>query len=124
MLHFAPACSQVCEKFALHPYNEAVAAEHTAECTSRHARLAARTRSARIECAVCLEPVLGKASPADRKFGLMACDHAFCLACIRSWRATTGVDVDSVSARYNIFTQHNYFAAHLTIRDLINSLLT
>ena len=39
-----------------------------------------------------------QAAPAERRFGLLDCDHAFCLACIRGWRAHTegGADVASV----------------------------
>ena len=45
--------------------------------------------SADVECAICLERVLGTRG---RKFGLLEnCEHAFCLACIRSWRATAEV---------------------------------
>ena len=50
-----------------------------------------------MECSICLERVLEKAHPAERKFGLLACDHAFCLPCIRNWRqhVTGGADVES-----------------------------
>ena len=36
----------------------------------------------------------------ERKFGLLSCDHAFCLGCIRNWRNNTtgGVDIDAVRA--------------------------
>lgn len=40
--------------------------------------------------------VLSHANPADRKFGLLACDHAFCLGCIRTWRSTGTADIDTV----------------------------
>lgn len=48
---------------------------------------------------MCLERVLQKAEARERKFGLMACEHAFCLGCIRSWRQKTDgpADLDSVS---------------------------
>ena len=35
--------------------------------------------------------------PEQRKFGLMGCDHCFCLGCIRSWRSQSGADLDTVS---------------------------
>ena len=42
--------------------------------------------SANLECAVCLEVVLS-VRLADRRFGLLnACDHCFCLNCIRRLR--------------------------------------
>ena len=52
-----------------------------------------------MECGICLEPVLGKATPGERKFGLLTgCDHPFCLRCIREWRQKTdaGADLDTV----------------------------
>lgn len=43
--------------------------------------------SATLECAVCLEVVMTRPRLADRRFGLLnACDHCFCLGCIRGWR--------------------------------------
>ena len=35
-------------------------------------------------------------SPEHRKFGLMGCDHCFCLGCIRNWRSQSGADLDTV----------------------------
>ncbi|KAG2500275.1 hypothetical protein HYH03_001853 [Edaphochlamys debaryana] len=77
---------EFCHKHRIHPYNVEEAAEHRATCRLRHERLEARLRSADVECGICLEPVMSKASVADRRFGLLACDHPFCLACIRAWR--------------------------------------
>ena len=57
-------------------------------CPGRHAPCCALSRiprtppacSAAVECGICLEPVLGKAAPGDRKFGLLTgCDHPFCV---------------------------------------------
>ncbi len=42
-----------------------------------------------------MEQVLSKPQAADRRFGLLACEHAFCLRCIRSWRRNRTADVDS-----------------------------
>jgi E3 ubiquitin-protein ligase makorin len=56
--------------------------------TAREERAARLAASACIECNVCLEMVLSKPTPAERRFGLLpSCWHAFCLACIRGWRA-------------------------------------
>jgi len=57
---------------------------------SRRAQRASRlAASAAVECAVCLELVLSKPVASERRFGLLpACSHAFCLACIRAWRAS------------------------------------
>ncbi|GIL49837.1 hypothetical protein Vafri_6155 [Volvox africanus] len=77
---------EICQKFTIHPYNAEAAEEHRTACQLRHERLEARLRSGEVECGICLERVLSKSSVAERRFGLMSCDHAFCLACIRSWR--------------------------------------
>ena len=51
--------------------------------------------SSQVECGICLERVLSKVNPADRRFGLLNCDHAFCLKCIRGWRANGSADLDT-----------------------------
>jgi len=89
---------ETCEKYALHPTDGTQRAQHTEECTKRHERLAARARSAAVECGICLERVLEKSNLSDRRFGLLACDHPFCLPCIRNWRSKNDdgtVDVDT-----------------------------
>ncbi len=87
---------EICESYALNPMDENEAQQHIAECSARHERLRARARSVHVECCICLERVLEKAG-GDRKFGLLSCDHAFCLTCIRNWRSNLGggADVDS-----------------------------
>ena len=60
---------------------------------ARAARSEALLQSAGVECAVCLEVVLSKPTPAERRFGLLeACSHAFCLPCIRGWRSGAASD--------------------------------
>ena len=46
-----------------------------------------------------LSPGLRSRSPGLLQFGLMACEHPFCLGCIRNWRQKVDgpADVDSVS---------------------------
>ncbi len=90
--------AQTCERFALHPTDAGARAEHAAQCVARHRRLASLAASREVECGICLERVLQKSASAERRFGLLECEHAFCLACIRSWRANTdsGADVSSV----------------------------
>ena len=85
-----------CGRHALHPADERAAAAHEAECAARHERLAARSRTAALECGICLERVMGKADPAARRFGLLNCEHCFCLPCIRSWRQEGEVDTETV----------------------------
>lgn len=89
----------MCGKHALHRTDATERADHVEECTARHERLAARARSEDVECGICLERVLEKQPMGSRKFGLLACDHSFCLGCIKAWRAKSDgvVDVDTVS---------------------------
>ena len=89
---------QSCGRHCLHPHNAQEREQHQQECQARGRRRAALHASREVECAICLERVLDKASPADRQFGLLDCEHAFCLHCIRGWRAHVegGADLDSV----------------------------
>lgn len=70
-----------------------------AAAASRAEREAALARSSEVECCVCLEVVLQKPQAAQRRFGLLSgCNHAFCVACIRDWRAGGVADVASAKA--------------------------
>ncbi|RUS28087.1 hypothetical protein BC938DRAFT_482342 [Jimgerdemannia flammicorona] len=42
-----------------------------------------------VECGICMEKVMQKR---DAKFGLLNCEHAFCLQCIRQWRSNNTLD--------------------------------
>lgn len=89
----------------LHPEDAQQRVAHEAECAAREERWRAVRASADVECSICLERVLGTASggldgeeddgvgPAVApKFGVMeACDHPFCLSCIRAWRGGDAV---------------------------------
>mmetsp|Transcript_30105 Transcript_30105/g.53835 ORF Transcript_30105/g.53835 Transcript_30105/m.53835 type:complete len:240 (-) Transcript_30105:130-849(-) len=87
---------EVCNKCIIHPYRPEEAQEHITQCKLRKQRADAYLRGADVECAICLEKVLSKPSASERKFGLMNCEHAFCLNCIRGWRSQySGVDVDT-----------------------------
>ena len=45
-----------------------------------------------------MEKVLSKLNPADRRFGLLQCDHHFCIRCIREWRSAGEADITAVRA--------------------------
>ena len=93
---------QTCWKWCLHPYNSEAAQEHKAVCTARAHREANRQLVAEQECAICLETISEKPS-SDQRFGLLSCQHCFCLRCIRQARAQNAdrLDADSVSANCN-----------------------
>ena len=42
--------------------------------------------------------VLSNPDPTNRKFGLLACEHPFCLPCIRGWRQTGEADTETVGS--------------------------
>jgi E3 ubiquitin-protein ligase makorin len=70
-----------------------------AHAAVREDRSAALARSADVECCICLEAVLQKATHSERRFGLLSgCNHAFCLACIRDWRAGGAAALPSAKA--------------------------
>ena len=81
----------------LHPYDAQKAEAHRSECSDLAAKLAKRVRDSSVECAICYEKVLAKPQMSQRRFGLMPCEHPFCLSCIRNWRATGEVDAKTVS---------------------------
>lgn len=82
-------------------------------CQQNSKHLEALRRSQEIECSVCLERVLSKPAPAERKFGLLSeCDHPFCVSCIRNWRSSSpssGMDVNSALRACPICRKLSYF---------------
>ncbi|KAI3739986.1 hypothetical protein L2E82_30401 [Cichorium intybus] len=102
-----------CRKQCLHPFRPDEREEHKIGCEKKHKHLEALKHSQEIECSVCLERVLSKATPAERKFGLLSeCDHPFCISCIRNWRSsspTSGMDVNSALRSCPICRKLSYF---------------
>lgn len=89
---------QTCGKWCLHPYNKSEEKQHMEICTARAQRGQSRQITAEQECGICLEPIRDKPVP-QQKFGLLSCQHCFCLGCLRGWRAQRdGNIVDSVSS--------------------------
>jgi E3 ubiquitin-protein ligase makorin len=93
---------QVCGKHALHPDIPEDAEAHTKACKAREERLNKQPAAAELECAICLEKVLSKENASERKFGLLSCEHPFCLPCIRDWRrqVASAAVLDTVSTLY------------------------
>jgi E3 ubiquitin-protein ligase makorin len=89
--------SQVCNQHVIHPTDAKKAQAHRDDCRALVAKLARRVRDSSIECGICLEKVMTKAEMSQRRFGLMACEHPFCLGCIRNWRSTGEVNAKTVS---------------------------
>jgi E3 ubiquitin-protein ligase makorin len=87
---------ETCNHYALHPVDTTAREAHVVECRARHERLEAIRRSAHVECGICMEKIAEKSIPSERRFGLLNCEHAFCLSCIRNWRQqyATGADVE------------------------------
>jgi hypothetical protein len=91
---------KVCRRALIHPYDTAASDAHREACGRARQRAVARARSRHVECAICLERVLDKELPQDRKFGLMTgCDHAFCLGCIREWRGQAAQAAQAAAAQ-------------------------
>ena len=108
---------ETCSHYALHPTDIAAREAHVSECRARHDRLEAIRRSAHVECGICIEKVTEKPPPADRRFGLLNCEHPFCLSCIRSWRQqyTGGADVEQALRTCPICREPTHFITPSTV---------
>lgn len=73
-----------CLLHVLHPTDMERNEEHLYECLSKPESVPI-AKLHQIQCGLCNEPVLQKIDP---RFGLLNCNHAFCLTCIRNWRST------------------------------------
>ncbi|CAG8534429.1 810_t:CDS:2 [Cetraspora pellucida] len=76
-----------CLKLVLHPHLTPEEHQvHINECFSKQIQVTDGIRPEDIECGICFEKVLLKD---DARFGLLNCEHAFCLQCIRQWRSSS-----------------------------------
>eukprot|EP00160_Parvularia_atlantis_P000159 Unigene10130_Nuclearia_a/m.30929 Unigene10130_Nuclearia_a/g.30929 ORF Unigene10130_Nuclearia_a/g.30929 Unigene10130_Nuclearia_a/m.30929 type:complete len:348 (+) Unigene10130_Nuclearia_a:123-1166(+) len=110
-LHGLP-CPQ-CHRNVLHPFSAAENQRHAEQCMPGVDDTGA-------ECSICLERVLSKPDP---RFGLLMCDHVFCLECIRNWRGTTTASAESAQqhrscplcrvASHHVVPSQRFFAAGL-----------
>ncbi|KAI9033325.1 hypothetical protein DFJ74DRAFT_601162 [Hyaloraphidium curvatum] len=83
-----------CHRAVLHPADSA--AEHQAhifECEktvgANEDAKAKLEASKSLECGICFTEVMSRKDP---RFGLLRCEHAFCIECIRGWRSTHAQD--------------------------------
>ncbi|XP_013786670.1 probable E3 ubiquitin-protein ligase makorin-1 [Limulus polyphemus] len=83
----------ICGRDILHPQDEKQRNQHRDECLKELERdmeiSFAIQRSVGKCCGICMETVLDKQPPKERRFGILEkCNHVFCLSCIRKWRST------------------------------------
>lgn len=71
-----------CGLFALHPTREKEKLSHIQSCIQQQSS----GPNLAIECGVCYERIAAKD---DARFGLMNCEHTFCLSCVKTWRSQT-----------------------------------
>ncbi|XP_041807879.1 probable E3 ubiquitin-protein ligase makorin-2 [Chelmon rostratus] len=84
---------EVCGLQVLHPHDPEQRRAHEKMCllafeVDMEKAFAAQLSQDKV-CSICMEVVVQKANPSDRRFGILSsCCHTFCLACIRQWRCT------------------------------------
>ncbi|XP_072237489.1 E3 ubiquitin-protein ligase makorin-2 [Leuresthes tenuis] len=83
----------VCGLQVLHPHDPEQRKAHEKMCmlafeADMEKAFAAQLSQDKV-CSICMELVVQKQNPSDRRFGILSsCCHIFCLACIRQWRCT------------------------------------
>ncbi|XP_068451341.1 E3 ubiquitin-protein ligase makorin-2 [Clinocottus analis] len=84
---------EVCGLHVLHPHDAEQRRAHEKMCmlafeADMEKAFAAQLSQDKV-CSICMELVVQKLNPSDRRFGILSsCCHTFCLACIRQWRCT------------------------------------
>ncbi|KAK2187536.1 hypothetical protein NP493_162g02032 [Ridgeia piscesae] len=83
---------EMCGRAVLHPTHAEQRTKHMQECVAAHEEdmvlSFAVAHSQDKTCGVCMENVLEKCPPTERRFGILSnCNHVFCLSCIRKWRS-------------------------------------
>ena len=73
-----------CLLYVLHPSDMERNENHLNDCLSKPESVPI-AQLHQIQCRLCLSPVLQGVDP---RFGILNCNHAFCLGCIRNWRST------------------------------------
>ncbi|XP_029990044.1 E3 ubiquitin-protein ligase makorin-2 isoform X1 [Sphaeramia orbicularis] len=84
---------EVCGLQVLHPHDAEQRRAHKKMCllafeADMEKAFAAQLSQDKV-CSICMEVVVQKVNPSDRRFGILSsCCHTFCLSCIRQWRCT------------------------------------
>ncbi|KAE8298960.1 putative E3 ubiquitin-protein ligase makorin-2 [Larimichthys crocea] len=84
---------EVCGLQVLHPQDPEQRRAHEKMCllsfeADMEKAFAAQLSQDKV-CSICMEVVVQKLNPSDRRFGILSsCCHTFCLSCIRQWRCT------------------------------------
>lgn len=94
---------EFCGLYILPQNDQQLRDQHIKDCISEHEReMEEAFRVAASEnrmCSVCMEVVWQKSPASRRRFGILsACNHVFCLECIRKWRAEDGYDNQVIRA--------------------------
>lgn len=94
---------EFCNMACLHPFDTEMNAKHTEECIKNHEitmeESFAFQNSKGVSCSICMDVVMEKTNPKDRKFGILTnCTHPFCLECIRKWRSSRDCEKKVVRA--------------------------
>ncbi|KAK2874570.1 hypothetical protein QQF64_003232 [Cirrhinus molitorella] len=96
--HYGDSCPylhgdmcEICRLHVLHPNDPEQRAAHEKMCMTAFEldmeRAFAVQQSQDKQCKICLDVVYEKASPSERRFGILSsCCHTYCLSCIRQWR--------------------------------------
>ncbi|XP_032404379.1 probable E3 ubiquitin-protein ligase makorin-2 [Xiphophorus hellerii] len=85
---------EVCRLQVLHPHDPEQRRAHEKVCllafeADMEKAFAAQLSQNKV-CSICMEVVVQKAAPSERRFGILSsCCHTFCLNCIRQWRGTS-----------------------------------
>uniref|UniRef100_A0A4W5L3I5 RING-type E3 ubiquitin transferase n=1 Tax=Hucho hucho TaxID=62062 RepID=A0A4W5L3I5_9TELE len=70
----------------------------------------ATQRNMDMACGVCLDVVLAKDNPRERRFGILPnCSHCYCLECIRTWRTVRLRDINTVKLCPECRTRSHFF---------------
>ncbi|KAG7494775.1 putative E3 ubiquitin-protein ligase makorin-2 [Solea senegalensis] len=83
----------VCRRQVLHPHDPEQRRMHEKMClllfeADMEKAFAAQLSQDKV-CSICMELVVQKINPSERRFGILSsCCHTFCLSCIRRWRCT------------------------------------